>query len=115
MKKRGKLLTASETQFALRLALGPVRAWSDFLADLAREKPKGVHVRGFKLFPVARRHDRCERPLYDPAEVAAFISNVWAADPTLRRDWTGVAKLDVEFDDEPTLSWRMRRAEPIRV
>lgn len=113
MIKRKVLISASETQYALRRALGPLRAWGDFLADLARETPKRVHVLGFTLLPVARKRDRCGRPLYDPSEVAAFILNVWNADPTLRRDWSGLDKHLFEFEDSPLLTWRMREAEPV--
>lgn len=113
MTARRALLSASETQFALRRALGPIRAWSDFLADLAREQSKKVHVRGCRLFPIARRRDRCGRPLYDPAHVAEFIRNVWTADPSLRRDWSAVQREEFEFEEAPLLPWRMRRAEPV--
>lgn len=115
MIKRAKLVSVSETQFALRQALGPIRGWSDFLADLAREKPKAVHVRGWKLFPVALKRDRCGRPLYDPGEIAAFIKNVWAADPTLKGDWSSLEKHLVDFEDSPLLPWRMRVATPVAV
>lgn len=109
---RKQLLSASETQFALRRALGPIRAWGDFLADLARKTPKGVSVHGFKLFPLARRHDRCGRPLYDPADVATFIRNVWATDPSLKGDWSALDKQLVEIEDSSILPWRMRTATP---
>jgi hypothetical protein len=113
MIKRIEMISASETQFALRCALGPLRAWGDFLADLARETPKGVHVCGFTLLPAGIRRDRCGRPLYAPRDVAAFIRNVWAADPSLRRDWRALEKQLVEIEDSPLLPWRMREAVPV--
>lgn len=111
MKTRKALIDSSETVFALRRALGPLRAWGDFLADLARDKPKNVHVRGFKLHPVAHKFDRCGRPLYKPAEVAEFIQNVWAADPSLKGNWSGIKKQVFEFNDSPLLPWRAREAQ----
>lgn len=113
MIERMELISASETQFALRRALGPSRAWGGFLADLAREKPKDVHVCGFKLLPAGRKRDRCGRPLYAPNDVVEFIKNVWAADPTLKGDWSALDKQLVEVEDSPLLTWRMRMATPV--
>lgn len=97
------MLSAGETAFILRLALGP-RQWSDFLADAIRDKTAGIG--GLVLLPAARGPRRV--PLYRPADVAAFIRQVRTIDPSLRPG--PVASVLYQVDDTIGLPWRARRA-----
>lgn len=99
------MLSAAETAFILRLTLGQ-RQWSDFLADATRDKTTGI--KGLVLLPAARGPRRV--PLYRPADVAAFIRQARAIDPSLRPG--PVASVLYQVDDTIGLPWRMRRATP---
>lgn len=83
MKVNTPTLTAAETAFALRMKLGPLRAWADFLTDNIRGKQD---VAGHRLMPSCRRRDKyLFRPAYSVADVNEFIDLVLAADSNAGR------------------------------
>jgi hypothetical protein len=77
MKVNTPTLTAAETAFALRVNLGPLRAWTSFLSDNVRGKQD---VNGHQLLPCCKRRDkRMFRPAYAVEDVNEFIASVLAA------------------------------------
>lgn len=62
--------------------LGPLRVWSDFLADNRR---RCQHIHGVTLTPCARVKDArggVARPVYSLADISEFIRKVQAVEPT---------------------------------
>lgn len=102
-------LSSQDAAYLLRRELGPLRTWSDFLADCIRGR---TSFKGHTLLPMAYLDGRglCGRPVYAPEEVAAFIAAVsalGAADP----DPTAVRPVLVDLSPAP--SWlppQFRRA-----
>lgn len=75
-------VTASEAAYTLRVALGPLRAWGDFLADNIRGKQS---VQGITLLPCCRKKiGGAYRPMYAVTDVCAFIEAVLAVEPSAR-------------------------------
>jgi len=105
MIERKSLISATEVQFALRLGLGPLRAWSDFLADCNRDR---TNLFGLQLLPYGTRKMRAVRPMYCPAEVGDFIRAVWAEEPSLKKSWRALDKNDFMVDTAPALPWRCK-------
>ena len=100
------VLTKAETAFVLRTYLGPIRSWSDTLADMARHK---TEVAGLVLLPVCRVHDgRAWRPAYRLADVVEFIRIVREH---FRDAKKGVppAKKSVDLDPSDHRHWRLRK------
>jgi len=88
-------VTASEAAYLLRVALGPIRAWGDFLADNIRDK-QSLH--GLTLMPCCRKKiGRAYRPMYAVADVRAFIADVLAVEPSARMK-APVAVIDLPVD-----------------
>lgn len=76
-------ISLSEAVFILRIRLGPLRNWTNFLNDNIRGMQD---VAGHRLLPCGRRHDgRIFRPIYAVADVLAFIEDVLAAVPEAGR------------------------------
>lgn len=72
-------LSVSEAALLLRVKLGPLRSWRDFLTDNIRGQQS---IGGHTLLPCAQRHDgRSYRPVYAVADVKDFIAKVLAAIP----------------------------------
>ncbi len=73
------VISASETAFLLRVKLGPIRAWGDFLADNIRGKQS---INGLTLEPCSRKKTgKGFRPMYALEDVEAFIESVLALEP----------------------------------
>jgi hypothetical protein len=70
------VIDASETAYYLREKLGPLRAWTDFLTDVRREK--NTQVAGHELIPCCRIRGRLGRwsPAYALEDVEEFVTNV---------------------------------------
>lgn len=80
---RIQTLSVSEVAFILRARLGPMRNWTNFLTDNIRGCQS---VAGLTLMPCGRRHDgKGYRPIYDLADVTAFIEAVKVAVPSAGR------------------------------
>jgi hypothetical protein len=76
-------ISLPEAAFMLRIQLGPLRNWRDFLTDNIRGQQD---IAGCKLMPCARRHDgRSYRPIYAVSDVKNFIANVQKAIPSAGR------------------------------
>ena len=87
-------ISASEVAHLLRVKLGPLRAWADFLADNIREKQS---INGLTLMPCAKLHDgRLLRPVYDAVDVKDFIAAVQAASPNASPVKVAAVKLSVD-------------------
>lgn len=75
-----KILSAAETAAMLRVRLGALRAWRDFLSDCIRDR-QGIH--GLRLMPCARMHVRGSfRPVYALDDISEFIEAVMRVEPT---------------------------------
>lgn len=73
-------LPVAEAAFLLRVHLGPLRSWTNFLTDNIRGQQS---IAGFKLMPCGRQHDgKAYRPIYATRDVTDFIAKVLAAVPT---------------------------------
>lgn len=71
---RKATIPAQEVAYLLRHCLGPIRCWSDFLADCLRDR---TSIKGLTLKPCAKRHDgRVYRPVYAVDDVRVFIDQV---------------------------------------
>lgn len=69
-----QVLSASETTLYLRVKIGPLRAWGDFLADCLRGR---ASINGERLMPCARVSDgRAYRPVYAMDDIESFIAHV---------------------------------------
>lgn len=101
-----KVYPASEVAFALRMALGPIRAWDDCLSDMRRGS---TNVDGHVLLPTCRMHDgRAWRPGYDANSVVVFINAVRATNPNCQNRAPLAFKL-MDIDPRDTRNWRQRR------
>lgn len=71
-----RLYGAAETATILRLKLGPIREWSDTLADHRRGRGS---INGFCLLPfLCSRVDGNKRPFYRMCDIDAFVAKVKA-------------------------------------
>jgi hypothetical protein len=106
-------ISASETAYLLRQALGPVRSWGDWLADLLRDRA-APHF-GLRLLPVAGLKSRCRRPVYATADVAKFIRSALALCPVGAVD-RSVVKILIDIPTgDMAAPWQFRRAQIARV
>lgn len=79
MKTDTIVIPAAEVAYILRVKLGPIRAWADFLADNIRERQD---VNGERLLPCCRKSDgKTMRPMYAVRDVKLFIAHVLASVP----------------------------------
>lgn len=89
-----KTMPLSEAAYMLRMALGPLRNWTNFLSDNIRDR-QSIH--GLTLIPCARQSDgKAFRPVYAVADVLAFIRDVLAADSTAGKAPLKTATLDID-------------------
>lgn len=96
-------VTAPEAAYVLRSMLGPMRSWSDFLADVIRNK---ADIDGLTLQPCCRLHDgRALRPHYARSDIMAFIREVRAIYPDAMP--TPVKSTRLEIDDG--VYWRHQK------
>lgn len=103
-------LPAGEVAFILRKKLGPLRSWSDFLADCIRAK---TSIQGLVLMPCARvRSGGSLRPVYDARDILVFVNAVRAlslASPVLTG---GIVTHTVEIDSTDRRHWKLRILVP---
>lgn len=94
-------ISLPEAAYLLRDQLGPLRNWSDFLTDNIRGRQS---LAGLQLLPIAKRRDRSSyRPVYDVAEVLAFIENVRKTVPSAGPAPVKTTALALD----PTRHWRI--------
>lgn len=77
-----RLISAPETAFILRQALGPFKAWEDWLSDVRRGKAGACS--GPILEPYCKLKDPefgCFRPMYAVQDIKAFILQFRSANP----------------------------------
>ncbi|MFO1305784.1 MAG: hypothetical protein U1F54_18810 [Burkholderiales bacterium] len=75
MKRRVTVVSAGDAAYLLRRRLGPVREFSDFLADARRDGTTSYY--GHTLLPCAYVFDgRTKRPVYSVQDIAAFVHAV---------------------------------------
>lgn len=80
MRTKIYVISAADAAFLLRVRLGTLRAWEDFLADNRRGKQD---ISGYTILPCAKKKDcRTFRPMYAVEDVLAFIENVRKVEPT---------------------------------
>lgn len=96
-------LSAAETAFLLRVKLGDIRHFGNFLTDCIRDRQ---NIAGYKLLPIARQHDgRGFRPVYSVAAIQDFIGKVLAAVPSAGKAAIRATTLDVDMGR----GWRVNR------
>lgn len=101
-----KIYPAGEVAYVLRQALGPLREWSDCLADMRRDK---TDLDGFRLLPTCRIRDgRCWRPGYAADSVIEFIREIRSLHPEIETH-TPARGFEVEFDPSDECSWTVRK------
>jgi len=79
-------MTRNQVECWLYITFGPIKAWSDFLADCDRDR---ADFHGLQLHPVCYLRSstgRAKRPVYDRQEVKDFIVAAHAQGATLARD-----------------------------
>jgi hypothetical protein len=88
-------ISRAEATFMLRVFLGPLRNWDDFLADNIRGEQS---IAGLKLLPCGRQKDArgTARPVYSVSEVKAFIENVRKAIPSAGKKPIKVTTLAID-------------------
>ncbi|MDP3759635.1 MAG: hypothetical protein Q8R01_03825 [Ramlibacter sp.] len=105
MKVRVSVLTAADAAFLLRVKLGPLRSWPDFLSDCIRGRQ---HVAGHQLLPCCRRkRGRMFRPAYSLKDIREFIRCVLDDEP-------GAGKVPLQPDFvviDTALGWRVNKLD----
>lgn len=97
---------AGEVAYALRMALGPLREWSDCLSDMRRGK---TDLDGYRLLPTCRIHDgRCWRPGYTAASVVEFIKEIRELHPEIGTR-TLPKGFEIEVDPCDGRAWFVRK------
>lgn len=109
-----KALRAAEVAHILRRALGPMRDWSDCLADMRAEK---TDIGGVRLLPVGVLSAGCRRPIYHPASVAAFIEEIrrLCSDTGEAVKDAPLQTVEVEIDLSDERGWKHVKAKPITI
>ena len=83
-----------EASIILFQRLGLLRVWPDFLADNARDRQ---HVNGITLSPCCKQRDsNANRPRYAVEDIAKFINDVKASDPTAGPEEIRAVRLPVD-------------------
>jgi hypothetical protein len=105
-----KVYTAGEVAYILRQTLGPLREWSDCLADMRQGK---TSLDGIQLLPICRiKSVRQWRPAYDGTSIASFIHEIRALHPEIV---TNLKPQGIEVDLSPTddRAWFVRKLPTI--
>jgi hypothetical protein len=103
------VMSSPEVAGLLHQELGNHREWSNFLADCRRGKSSSSKLSGYHLTPVARligRAGTCARPVYEAADVEAFIKSF--------RTLHGAARLEsevkeIQIEEGDLRFWRVRK------
>lgn len=98
-----RTLSVSEVAFLLRVKLGPLRSWRDFLTDNIRGQQS---IGGHTILPCAQRHDgKSYRPVYAVTDVTEFIAKVRTSVPSAGR--TPIKLISLAVDR--SRSWRANK------
>lgn len=82
MRTNTAVINIIDTVFLLRVKLGKLRAWDDFLADNRRGKQS---INGLTLMPICRKKNlHGISPMYALTDVEQFIAEVIAINPTVK-------------------------------
>lgn len=101
-----RLYPAGETALMLRRLLGPLREWSDFLADCRQFK---TSIHGAVLLPYATAiGGRGQRPYYRGADIAKFVNDVKKRCPEARPNIDFQYVL-VDLDPSDERMWRHKK------
>lgn len=109
MKIKG--MRAGDVAYLLRCELGPLRDWSDALADMRAEK---TDVCGVRLLPVGIMSAGCRRPIYHPASVVEFIKEIRLLCPEAKKG-IPYQTVEVEIDLDDERGWKHVKATPITI
>ncbi len=105
-----KTISAPEAAYALRRALGTIRAWDDCLADMRRGR---TDCHGYVLKPIAQVHDgRSKRPIYLASHVAEFIKAILEIRPGAA-ETRGIQTREMDVDMSGSSSWLVRPVSPV--
>lgn len=103
MKLDTPSITAADTAVVLRIKLGPIRSWPDFLTDSIRGKQ---HLYGMTLIPCSQKKARGHyRPMYALRDIDWFIEQVLSRDPSAGKS----AIKPVTLAIEPSKHWKLNR------
>jgi hypothetical protein len=88
-------ISRAEVAFMLRVFIGPLRNWDDFLADSIRDEQS---IAGLKLLPCGRQKDArgTPRPVYATSDVKAFIECVRKVIPSAGKKPIKVTTLAID-------------------
>lgn len=99
-----------EVAYILRQALGPLREWSDCLADMRRGK---TSIDGICLLPVCRARDgRAWRPMYEADSIREFITEIRAAHPEITTK-PPLRSFQLEMDPCDERAWFVRKLKGV--
>lgn len=103
------VMSSPEVAGLLHQALGNYREWSNFLADCRRGKSSSSRLSGYHLAPVARligRAGTCARPVYEAADVKAFIESFKSLHGTERLE---LPAMEIQIENDDLRFWRARK------
>ena len=107
-----KMFPSSEVAYMLRLALGPMREWSDALTDMRRDK---TDIDGLRLLPTCRLYDgRSWRPGYTAAAIKEFITEIRVRHPEIKAR-EPIRGFEVDLDPLDDRSWVVRKIAPVTI
>ena len=110
MKVNG--LRAGDVAYLLRRELGPMREWSDCLADMRSGK---TDVGGIRLLPMGVLSSGCNRPIYHPASVVGFIREIRRLYSEIAVKDAPIQAVEVEIDLLDERHWKSIKATPITI
>lgn len=106
-----KVMRAGDVAYLLRRELGPMRDWSDCLADMRGNK---TDVCGVRLQPVGVMSAGCGRPIYHPFSVIEFIKEVRLRCPNAQKD-VPYQTIEVEIDLSDERYWKNIKAKTVTI
>lgn len=107
-----KVFSSGEVAHMLRLALGPMREWSDCLADMRRDK---TDIDGLRLLPACKVRDgRAWRPAYAAENIIEFVLEVRGRHPEIMTR-EPIRGFEVELDPLDARSWSVRKIKPATI
>lgn len=105
-KREVRVLSAPETAWFLRCALGPEVAWETWLTDVRRNR---IGLSGeLVLLPVARIKERCNRPVYAVNDIETFIREYRRCNPHCGPKKLPVVRT-IELDEDDRRHWKLRK------
>ena len=121
MRTSTPVIDLVDAVFYLRIKLGKLRAWDDFLGDNRRGRQS---INGLTLEPICRKKGRFGKtPMYAVRDVQQFVADVLASNPGIKPEPIKISNLDAEnlagwrsplnlFDEKDGLTY-LPKARPV--